>query len=298
MKKNPFEDNVLLNAINRITKDTIITDIKENYLYPYIRIKKWILFSDYCFSSDKSNIALTFSFFPIMDNFYDIQNYIKAVAPKDIKNSKNVNNEFSKLIKNGQFLNFSFITNNNPFLMWYDRITFKEAILKDLTNFLKNKQIEKRFTQSFIEKINKVIKLVKENKKLHIFSQFYFIVSIAGFLSGILNDTIKFETLYWASDRDAIHDICDDFSYEIFSSVIYTVTKKKLDIAYMTADSNSDEWYKEFNRIPDYLSGTLADYNFAENKFSHDKFAEIFHNCILNNNRNIFVYNLNFQKKK
>ena len=52
--------------------------------------------------------------------------------------------------------------------------------------------------------------------------------------------------------------------------------------------------YEELVRIPDYVAGTLADYNFEENEISKSKFEKILQNFMAENDKNNFVFKIDF----
>ncbi|WP_233112718.1 hypothetical protein [Aggregatibacter actinomycetemcomitans] len=50
-------------------------------------------------------------------------------------------------------------------------------------------------------------------------------------------------------------------------------------------------WFDELVRLPDFIAGTLADYNKEENEFSHDKFIPLFEKVFTNENKNL-IFNV------
>jgi hypothetical protein len=63
------------------------------------------------------------------------------------------------------------------------------------------------------------------------------------------------------------------------------------------AGSQDSEWYRELVKIPDFLTGALADYDLETGDISHDKFGPLIRDLISDNGRNVFVFRLKFNKE-
>lgn len=82
--------------------------------------KNWILFSDYYFETEKKNRVITFSLIPAFENVFDISEYIKEAAPKEIKHTKFKSDDFINILNNNTFINFCFTFEiNNKYFSFY-----------------------------------------------------------------------------------------------------------------------------------------------------------------------------------
>lgn len=77
------------------------------------------------------------------------------------------------------------------------------------------------------------------------------------------------------SDRDSTNEICNNLIRDLFQINLIDITKKNIDFSFTSSNSNSDEWYEDLVRIPDYLSGTIASFDFNRMTSTQDKFVKM-----------------------
>ena len=75
---------------------------------------KWILCSDYCLhDKNKQNNVVSFTLFPYVLDFKRYNYVLNTIQSKDLKNTKQVSNEFNELVKSGLIYNVNFIIDDN-----------------------------------------------------------------------------------------------------------------------------------------------------------------------------------------
>ncbi len=92
----------------------------------------WFLLSDYYFGDDKPNKVITFTAMPSCPYILDLKSAIKAVAPKDIKHTRNVNSDFVALMNLLPLINVVFIFDNKKHFIWDNveeaKVTMQEHV--------------------------------------------------------------------------------------------------------------------------------------------------------------------------
>ena len=110
----------------------------------------------------------------------------------------------------------------------------------------------------------------------------------------------KLEVIGWFSDRDTIIYYkekklggCFIFQYiqDLYHVFCESKNLRQSSIAFGLPDEQSEMWFDELVRLPDFIAGTLADYNKEENEFSHDKFIPLFERVFTNENKNL-IFNV------
>lgn len=117
MSETKSQENIYVNIdwFHSTFLKTSLTDFRR-YLavFKELKVSKWLIFSDYCFDDpNKLYDALTFTIVPYVNDFNELQQYIKNLAPKDLKKTKEVKPEFCEFIKSGYTFNITVILNKN-----------------------------------------------------------------------------------------------------------------------------------------------------------------------------------------
>lgn len=238
---------------------------------------EWYLISDYCIDDvNKLNDVFSFSLLLSHDEIGNIKEFIKAGAPKDIKNTKDVGESFLSYVNSPVIYHFSFIIpRENKLLkafyskeMMLSEVNFINQVCEnsiiDNTTGLNDyyKGVQKRIKQINIEMQRPTF---NETLMRKILLTGIFGASIANLLK--TNSTPK--KVLWVSDRDAIIDKYDGFAFDFMFMHYLLLPSDK----YLSADkfefmfNNSGQtYYDELIRIPDYYAGTLASIDLEDKK--------------------------------
>lgn len=122
---------------------------------------------------------------------------------------------------------------------------------------------------------------------------------IGAYVSSRVIKALDIDIFGWFSDRDAINEVCDNFSVLLFHTYLHGLLDgKPFQFVAAQAGSTDNAFYEQLVRIPDYVAGTLADYNMEQDIISKDKFDSMLTNYMAENTHNNFVYTLSFKDDK
>lgn len=273
---------------------------------------EWYFISDYCFDPFKQSDVLTFTLINKSLNLTSLIDYIKEIAPKDIKNTRLISGEFLNFINSEDSFHISIILNKEDDFL---KSIIREEVMLSYLRFLENELPNIDYPETEIENVEKFIKRIKSF--LTEFSKKSFNLRLARkilFTSSILGLLTHYLFLYnrplgwtWISDRDSIISKYDGFAFDnsfhsfFFSTMVLAKLKNldlystdfiehnRLKIPLIFHIDTGIESLDELIRIPDYLSGTLADYDFNKNKFTKPKFSDVFSNTITNSKNHIIL---------
>lgn len=284
-------------ALDEVFYKSSIKDLRKYYFSNSRDVTHWLLLSDYYFEDEAPNKVITFSVMPYFMDVRDLQSQIHQLAPKDIKHTRNVNEEFIKLLKTIPMANFSFLFAQSKYWIWDSKDEMKSWLLREV-DIIKlyidywmqtNPRNAKRLHQ-LSKSIRCLEKLIQEEKKLRLIAPLYFVSLLGGYIGSILYREAGLSTLAWLSDRDSTNEICFNVVRELFQITLINIIKANIQFVFTSANSHSDEWYKELIRIPDYLTGTIAKFDFAQNQITKDKFGKILHLHFRRNFENTFLF--------
>lgn len=282
-----------------------IKDMRNFYFSATKNEHMWFLFSDYYFGDEKPNKVITFTAMPSCPYILELQSAIKGVAPKDIKNTRSINTDFVTLINLLPLINIVFVFENKKHFIW-DTISEAKAEILDhvkvLHAYIDYWQTTEPVTIPRLNKITKNLRslesLLKRGKKLRIISAMFLISQLGGYVGSVICRETDLSSLIWFSDRDSTNEIGNNLIRDLFQISLIDITKKNISFSFTTANSNSDEWYEEITRIPDYITGAVSGFNFDENRAINKKTAQMLGLHFRNNIKNTFVYKFKLDNER
>lgn len=144
--------------------------------------------------------------------------------------------------------------------------------------------------------IDACIREATNGKKINIYIDIFLVAFLGGYVSSIiLKELNEIEVYGWFSDRDRIFEIGNGIIINFFQNNLHALITHKHNsykFASSLSNSNFDIFYDQFVKIPDYIAGTLADYDMTENLISKDKFNTVLTDYMGDNTHNNFVYRI------
>lgn len=294
-------NNPIFQVINDVFSKSTKTDLEKYYLKLTHGFEKWTCFSDYCFGdSAKPNDVVCFTLIPYSVDFEELSNKIQALANVDIKKTRKVKDEFVYFLKSYPLINFSFILNNKKKLFGEDHEAVKNA-LKATYFDIKNQYVESSkyqpeqlvYYKLIINKIDRIIQLIDSNKKIKQIVDMTLVSFLGAYVCSKVIKDLDLEIIGWFSDRDAINEICDNFSVSLFHTYLHDfLDGRPFRFVASPAGSRDNPFYEQLVRIPDYVAGTLADYDLENDSISNNKFDTMLTDYMAENMQNNFVYTL------
>ena len=265
-------------------------------------VSKWMIFSDYVLNDkNKPNDAITFTIMPYINSFHELGDEIKNLSFKDVKNLKRINSEFLEFINESEILNVSILLDKNMVLDPFNerealKTCYKTAINQvdywienegQKENYLRLKNVYK----IMLEEVSKRGVNLKNIRNIEIVSNLIAYITFQVCLS------VKVDIVGWFSDRDSmlthkkgkfsmpvIFDLAFNLFHVLMSSKNENYTEK---FVFGLPEQTGNLWYDSFNRIPDLIAATLADYDYENNICSHDKFVPVIEEVITNTKKNL-----------
>lgn len=266
---------------------------------PFRKCEQWCFTSDYCLDDkSKFNDCFAYTIFPMGDLEY-ISKSIKKYIPKDIKDTKKIEEQTIKYLKEFNYFFHIIFVMKNKNLMNYtktDNISSKQA----LQTSIEHTYIET--LQSYPLFANKIKNLMSECKKNNFNKKIYNNIIWNAFFSSYINIFLfqslkKCKKTLWLPDRDSMNEYCnnilEDF-YCINYNSLYRYKRLKMPNNFLCAIGTQDKkssklWFDDIVRIPDYFAGTVASWDFNSISCEKEKHAQIIKDVILDNPRFLMI---------
>src|SRR6266498_503495 len=97
----------------------------------------WIILSDYYFGDDKPNKVITFTSLPYLGGLPQLQSIIRALAPRDIKHARSIDERFIEFLRQLPSLNISFIFQQDKYFAWASSGEFQTYMAEFCEYFLR-----------------------------------------------------------------------------------------------------------------------------------------------------------------
>lgn len=237
----------------------------QRYLCLHKDISKWMIFSDFCFGDKtKPNDAVSFVFVPYVASFDQLNELSNKNLPSDFKHIQDSRVGIDYL-NSSLFFSITIILEKNRKLLWGN----KEISRDDLYSAMLRNTIAKCRGGSFEKKLRKMA----ESSNYKLIDNILLTSFFTAFCADLLMRLTRIEKIGWFPDRDNIVSAFDyvvyDLTYRFHREFYKKATNRVLNFGQPNFSGNM--WYDGLNKLPDYLAGTLADYNYNENKCSNMK---------------------------
>jgi hypothetical protein len=274
-----------------------IADMRRSYFFATKNEQAWLLLSDYYFGDQKPNKVITFSAMPACPYVPELQDAIKAVAPRDIKNTRSINADFVRLINLLPLINIVFLFENKKHFIW-DTTAEATAAMLDHVEILRayveywrtNEPASRPRLKRITRNLDDLESLLKRGKKLRIISAMFLVAILGGYVGSLIARETDLSTLIWLSDRDSTNEIGKNLIRDLFQITLIDVIKKNINFSFTSSNSNCDEWYKEVTRIPDYITGAAAGFDFTQTRAVDEKTTQMLGLHFRNNRSNTFLF--------
>ncbi|WKK83410.1 hypothetical protein [Marivirga arenosa] len=164
---------------------------------------------------------------------------------------------------------------------------------KKYKEWLNNQPDQKEYYSQIIKKIDCVLLSIERNKKIKQIIGMTLVTALGAYVSNQVVKKLDLDIFGWFSDRDSINEVCDNFSIQLFHTYLHNFSDgKQFKFLASPAGSTANAFYEQLVRIPDYISGTISDYDRKLNQISNDKFDAMLTNYMAGNTHNNFVLKL------
>lgn len=253
----------------------------------------WNIFSDYCIGDDnKSNDTFAFAVVLNHDTQANIEEYIAAVAPSDIKGSRSTSEGLIRYLMSPVVFSVTHIVDRQSKIL-RDYLT-PEHLAETLSalrqiialSFPRGENVYYREVDKRLAAYQQDMK--RKSHNLGLTRQSHLCAAFAAMLIFQLDSKKSPHHIRWISDRDAMFNKFDGVTFDL-AFLYFELLKKQAgrqsyypEIQFGLPGWDGVNQFSEFIRIPDYLAGTAADLSLPSLEFTHQKFLPVFENVFVN----------------
>jgi hypothetical protein len=264
----------------------------------------WNIVSDYCVgNSEKQNDAFSFVILLNHDTSENIASYIAAVAPTDIKASRNPSQGLLDYLLCPVSFSLSFVVERqSSYLKTALTVETMRGLISDLQTIVRDWAVAEPpnavYYGILLRRLNSLAtELDRRQPSLSLLRQIFLVSTFAAVAVGIINQAKSPISIRWISDRDAMFDRHDGVAFDL-AWLLFQVMRRikggvidlrRPQIAFAAPGMDGVTEYAELVRLPDFVAGTLADMKLPQMMFTHRKFPPIFNRLFVDAQNNTVI---------
>jgi len=264
----------------------------------------WYIVSDYSVGDkNKNNDAFSFVVLQNHDTYENIAEFVKIVAPRDIKASKKASLGLIEYLGCPVTFSLNFlIQRESQFLKNLFTLEAMAAITDSLRSVVADWLAAEPLNIEYYAELDKKLRMLRaelgeKQPNSTLLRKVFLVSSFSAITHSLVNDLKAPLMIKWISDRDAMFDRFQGVAFDL-TWLLFQIMRRRKDgsldlnrpqIYFATPYMDGKEDYDEFVRLPDFLAGTLADMRLPHAMFSHTKFPPIFNNLLVKSNNNTIL---------
>jgi hypothetical protein len=243
--------------------------------------KGWIIGSDYVIGDKtRPHDCLCFTVYPIYEHepLKHWQEIAEAI-PQDLKKTRRIDEKIVSCLRDRRRFSFCFIVTKerNPNV---DRDVAKAAIDRNLEIMLRWEDADKH--DHYIKRMQRLRQHAQAKAfKAHLFADMFLVTNIVTVIGYLITKLASPRIIGWFFDRDSITSAYGGVAKDLFAinhsaicqqrGVPYQGVQLGLGNPLPDPQSPNQSWYDPIVRIPDFLAGTLAAFNYRTRTFEGGK---------------------------
>ena len=199
---------------------------------------------------------------PYLGALPELQGIIRTLAPWDIKHARSVDGRFVEFLRQLPCLNVSFVFQARLVLRLEQQRRIPGApgdfcdILVRLCRILAKGREQRRPARCPVEEYPARRKeLLRQKKQIRVLCEAFIVSLLGGYVGSLLCRETALTSLCWMADRDRTNELGDN--WDRFQITLIDIVKRNVSFSFTTANSQSDEWYGDLVRIPDFITVQL-----------------------------------------
>lgn len=265
---------------------------------------KWLISTDFVTTGkERVNDTFVFTVFPYESDFYQIQEEVREASSKDIKSIKAVQETMLNYLGSRRRFTFCFIPSRNR--RTFSSLQETRKSIETTINMMQGWEDAELHT----EIIRKFTVLRQEaeasNFNYNLLNNMILTAEFAAVVSHLIAKHSHPEIIGWFPDRDNMTSAFGSIIHDMFSinfstlcqmeNIEPSITRLSIGMPGLSTHGKNTMWYDDLVRVPDFIAGTLARWDFRKNYIASEapKFLQVIER-VLANNPNIATVLINF----
>lgn len=289
-------------SLLEISGRTIGEDLKR-WFAPYKSGAGYYVVSDYCLNDPgKKHDVYAFEIVLSHDTLDNISEYIRAVAPRDLKASRTTSKGLGQYLVCPVTFSVSFVVARDASaLRGYASVEAIKSFIPEARGLIQLWIENSPEHAGYFERLDRQLQhlgleMARKQRSDRLIRQIFLVATFGAYVLELLDIAQAPATIGWISDRDAMYDRYDGLAFDLAFLIWLVSRSSKTDtptavphLGFGLPGMDGVNEYAELIRLPDYLAGTLADLALPDLEFTHVKFPPIFTQVFVNASNNAVV---------
>ena len=256
-------------------------------------VTKWMIATDFVIGESQAmHDAYAYTMFPYNTEIDKLKAKIVKLVPKDFKRTKTVDPRLHEFLQSGETFTICLLT-PKKYKIAGDIHAVRRALDQTLSTMRSWRDADNQGrTIKAFERLKESAKA--NNFSTQLISTMMVATVLAAFCGVILAQERQIEIVGWFPDRDNITTAYDQIAHHMFAvdfssfcqrhKVDARAIKTIIGIPEPDPGNPNQTWYDELVRIPDFLAGPLAAWNFRQNLVTgRQKYVDILRGAVADN---------------
>jgi hypothetical protein len=265
----------------------------RKFLAKHPGVNKWMIASDFVINEPAAaSDAYAYTLFPYNTEIQELKTNILKLVPSDFKKTKTVPPELHEFLQSGETFTICLLT-SKKYKAAGDLRSIRLSLDETLRMMRNWHNAESQ--QSVIKAFERLRERAKANNfNTQLISTVMIATVLAAFCAIILAQERKIEIVGWFPDRDNIttsYERIADYMFAVDVSAFcqrHSINERSIKtvIGLPVSDPAKPKqtWYDELVRIPDFLAGPLAAWNYKQNLVTgRQKYVDILQGAVADN---------------
>jgi hypothetical protein len=230
---------------------------------------RWLIFSDYVLRQpERPTDVFAFTVVPGGSYFNGITTDLKAIAKRDFKDTRHVDEAMLRLLSDPRLFTFCFVLDRSRMLLG-KAATVRDILAREIATLSrKEDQAVQKERLRWVRALQR--KATANNFSVRLLDDIIFASGLAGLISVLICKSRKAARIGWFSDRDNMttaHGAIVNYFYQ--SCTVATCAQEfngwrgpELGVN-AAPDNKQPPWSDVYIRIPDHFAGMISAWNFA-----------------------------------
>lgn len=282
----------LVDCLTSTFGKTAIDEFRE-FLAKHSFVTKWMIVCDFVINEPQAaSDAYAYTFFPYNAEIQQLKAKIMKLVPKDFKKTKNVQPKLHEFFQSGDTFTICLLT-PKKYNAAGDIHTIRLS-LDETLRMMRNWQ-DADNQKNVIEAFERLKERAKANNfKTQLMSTMMIATVLAAFCAIILAQERRIEIVGWFPDRDNITTSYERIAYHMFAinfsafcqrhNIDERPIKTVIGLPEPDPAKPKQSWYDELVRIPDFIAGPLAAWDYKMNLVTgRQKYVDVLKGAVADN---------------
>jgi hypothetical protein len=267
-------------------------ELFRRFIARHSEVRKWIIAADFSQHNDRPFDCFAFTIIPCDAWPAEIERDVKQALPKDLKKSKDLNDEAIEWLRDPRRFHVAITVNDRPAVFWNGPGSVPLAIAREFIAITLANAVQASMPEETLARIKKLKQDAQANGfNVGLLANIWLLAVWFAILTILIGRERRSEIISWFPDRDNMSNYCDHIWYDLalWNAQLFAQTFS-VDMTTTRCPAGAPDrsgvkermWFDYMIRAADWIAGTVAAWDRKRNLVPGDqrKYLRMLENVI------------------